>query len=510
VVKTPRLEGLTDWRPLARGGFAVVWEAHQQSLDRQVAVKIITRKLDNPEERERFLRESSAAGRMSSHPGIVTVHDAGLLDDDRPFLVMELCTGGSLTRRLDPENRQSQEWVRDLGVRIADALDAAHAQGVLHRDVKPANVLIDQYGHAGLADFGLAVMTDGMELEERLEALTPAYAPPEAFRPHSPTASGDVYSLAATLYALLCGHAPRAVEDSGADPDMTAAQIVMAHLDDPVERLPDVDPRLMDVLMAALDDDPTKRPTAAAFRDALAALPLGAPSAALLPQLDEPVATPSATGAPPRPEAEVVRPSPPRRRAGWPVLVGAAALLALVVVVAMALTGRGGAGAVPQPAPSSTAPVGASAGASASASTSASASASATLLAGFTDCSAAVGRPAQCGPSTPECWGQLLSVADALYVATQASCSKNHVYQTFAAGPLAAPVIRESQLDADAGVRATCTMKLVNAMLPKDERRDDWEVYAIPAQSAAEDETYFRCVFGYQERSAPLPLQAPR
>ena len=277
VVTTPRLGGLTDWRPLARGGFAVVWEAHQQSLDRQVAVKIITRKLDNPEERERFLRESSAAGRMSSHPGIVTVHDAGLLDDDRPYLVMELCTGGSLTRRLTPENRQSQEWVRDLGVRIADALDAAHGQGVLHRDVKPANVLIDQYGHAGLADFGLAVMTDGMDLEERLEALTPAYAPPEAFAPHTPTASGDVYSLAATLYALLCGHAPRAVDPDQADPDMTAAQVVMAHLDDPVERLPDVDPRLMDVLMEALDDDPARRPTAAAFRDALQALPLASP-----------------------------------------------------------------------------------------------------------------------------------------------------------------------------------------------------------------------------------------
>ncbi len=509
VVKTPRLEGLTDWRPLARGGFAVVWEARQESLNRLVAVKIITRKLDNPEERDRFLRESGAAGRMSSHPGIVTVHYAGLLDDDRPYLVMELCTGGSLTRRLQEGNRPSQEWVRDLGVRIADALDAAHAQGVLHRDVKPANVLIDQYGHAGLADFGLAVMTDGMELEERLEALTPAYAPPEAFAPHSPTASGDVYSLAATLYALLCGHAPRAVDPGDADPDMTAAQVVLAHLDDPVERLPDVDPRLMDVLMEALDDDPARRPSAATFRDALTALPLGAPSVALLPQLDEPLATTSPVDATPAPETAdadagaAVPPSRVRRWAGWPVLVGAAAVLALVVVVAMALTGRGGARAVPPPA-LSTAPT---AGVSTSAGPSV--SASPTLLAGFSDCSAAVGRPAQCGPRTPECWGQLLSVADALYVATPASCSKNHVYQTFAAGPLVAPVIRKSQLDADAGVRATCTMKLVNAMLPKGDRRDDWEVYAIPAQSAAQDETYFRCVFGHEERSAALPLEPP-
>ena len=498
MVKTPRLEGLTDWRPLARGGFAVVWEARQESLNRLVAVKIITRKLDNPEERDRFLRESGAAGRMSSHPGIVTVHYAGLLDDDRPFLVMELCTGGSLTRRLAEGNRPSQEWVRDLGVRIADALDAAHDQGVLHRDVKPANVLIDQYGHAGLADFGLAVMTDGMELEERLEALTPAYAPPEAFAPHSPTKSGDVYSLAATLYALLCGHAPRAVEDSDADPDMTAAQIVMAHLGEPVERLPDVDPGLMDVLMRAMDDEPTKRPTAAAFRDALAALPLGAPSVALLPQLDEPVAA-----AQPRAAAAATasgRPVPSRSR--WWILVAAAAAMVLVVAIVVGLSSR------QDPVATPPAPVGSGSGSAAPAAPPASPT-SATLLSGFTDCSGTVGRPTQCGPSPAQCWGQLLSVADALYVATPARCSSNHVYQTFAAGPLESPVIRKSQLDDDPGVQATCTAALVNAMLPKGERRDDWEVYAIPAQSATENEAYFRCVFGRGERSDPLKLEPP-
>ncbi|MGI3784053.1 MAG: serine/threonine-protein kinase [Janthinobacterium lividum] len=494
MVKTPRLEGLTDWRPLARGGFAVVWEAHQQSLDRQVAVKIITRKLDNPEERERFLRESSAAGRMSSHPGIVTVHDAGLLDDDRPYLVMELCTGGSLTRRLAPEGRQSQEWVRDLGVRIADALDAAHDQGVLHRDVKPANVLIDQYGHAGLADFGLAVMTDGMDLEERLEALTPAYAPPEAFAPHSPTKSGDVYSLAATLYALLCGHAPRAVDPGLADPDMTAAQVVMAHLDDPVERLPDVDPNLMDVLLEALDDDPVKRPTAAAFRDALRALPLGAPAAPVLPQLDEPLTPPAPPAAAPEPPAPAP-PAPLWKR--WPVLAMAAALVVLVVALAVGLSDRGDPVAT---LPAVSTPV---------AATTASAVPSTTLLTGFADCSAFVGRPAQCGPSTPQCWGQLLSVADSLTVATEADCDKTHVYQTFAAGPLTAPVLRQSQLDADPAAKAICTSRLVNAMLPAAERRDNWEVFTIPPQTAADDEAYFRCVFGRGERSAPLKLGEP-
>ena len=94
----PQIPGLSDWRALARGGFATVWEAKQESLNRLVAVKVDQRRLDQESEQRRFLREAGAAGRLSGHPGIVTVHDAGILADDRPFLVMELCPGGSLTR----------------------------------------------------------------------------------------------------------------------------------------------------------------------------------------------------------------------------------------------------------------------------------------------------------------------------------------------------------------------------------------------------------------------------
>ncbi len=115
---------------------------------------------------------------MSGHPGIVTVHDAGLLPDGRPYLVMELCPGGSLTKWLQPDNRPTQEQVRDVGVKIADALADAHAHGVLHRDVKPANIMIDAYGNPGLADFGLAAMPQpGQDISVTMEALTPAYAP---------------------------------------------------------------------------------------------------------------------------------------------------------------------------------------------------------------------------------------------------------------------------------------------------------------------------------------------
>src|SRR6185295_18980118 len=100
-----------------------------------------------------------------------------------------------------------------VGVRVADALAAAHVRGVLHRDVKPANILIDAYDNPGLADFGLAAMPDpGMGLSETIEAITPAYAPPEVFRQQLLTEYADVYSLAATLYALLNGRPPRALE----------------------------------------------------------------------------------------------------------------------------------------------------------------------------------------------------------------------------------------------------------------------------------------------------------
>ena len=152
----PRVRGLSEWRPLARGGRSVVWAARQLTLDRPVAVKVYQRELDEGD-RRRFLREAAAA-RLSDHPGIVTAHDAGILPDDRPYLIMDLCSGGSLTEWLKPENRPSEERVRQVGVRIADALAAVHAGGVLHRDVKPANILIDSFGNPGLADFGLAAV----------------------------------------------------------------------------------------------------------------------------------------------------------------------------------------------------------------------------------------------------------------------------------------------------------------------------------------------------------------
>ena len=270
----PRVDGLSDWRPLARGDRSVVWAARQLSLDRPVAVKVYQRELDDGDRRH-FLREAAAA-RLSDHPGIVTAHDAGILPDDRPYLIMDLCSGGSLAEWLKPENRPSEEQVRQVGVRIADALAAVHAGGVLHRDVKPANILIDSFGNPGLADFGLAAIAGAATTAPDAVRVTAAYAPPE-FGMQPATESSDVFSLAATLYALLAGCPPRNVGAASVALEQTVgvAETPIGPIPS-VNRylpIPGVNRHLMDALMTALSNNPVDRPTAARFRDQLANVP---------------------------------------------------------------------------------------------------------------------------------------------------------------------------------------------------------------------------------------------
>ena len=142
---------------------------------------------------------------------------------------------------------------------------------VLHRDVKPANILIDAYNNAGLADFGLAALIDpDTPLSETVEAITPAYAPPEVFAKKPLTEYADVYSLAATLYAVLSGHAPRWSETT----EMPSIPEIIKRQRAPIKRIPGVDKAFMDVLLNAMAADPEDRPTAAQFRDQLSALNL--------------------------------------------------------------------------------------------------------------------------------------------------------------------------------------------------------------------------------------------
>jgi serine/threonine protein kinase len=252
---------------LARGGYATIYRATQDWVGRAVAVKVENRTLDSERDQRRFLREARAAGQMSSHPYVVDLHDVGVTEDLHPYMIMELCDG-SYHERLKAAPLTPHE-TRDVGTKIADALAEAHLAGVLHRDVKPANLLISRWGEPQLADFGLAVLAETRETSITLEVLTPAYAPPETFRHGPPTAAVDVYGLCATLYAMLCGRPPRFQHDP--NPSVVA---LLELFDEPIADVPGVPPSFIEVLRTGMANDPLGRPTATRLRDLLADLPI--------------------------------------------------------------------------------------------------------------------------------------------------------------------------------------------------------------------------------------------
>ncbi|MPZ26839.1 MAG: protein kinase [Micromonosporaceae bacterium] len=263
----PTIPGLSGLSVLARGGYATIYRATQDSIGREVAVKVENRTLESERDQRRFLREARAAGQMSAHPYVVDLHDVGVTEDQHPYMIMELCDG-SYAERLRAAPLTAGE-TREVGAKIADALAVAHEHGVLHRDVKPANLLISRFGEPLLADFGLAVLAETRETSITLEVLTPGYAPPETFRHGPPTAAVDVYGLSATLYAMMCGRPPRFQQD----PNLSVVALLDL-FDEPIPALPGVLVAFVDLLRMGMANDPLARPTATRLRDLLAELPL--------------------------------------------------------------------------------------------------------------------------------------------------------------------------------------------------------------------------------------------
>ncbi len=197
---------------LGRGAMGVVYQARDPQIDRVVALKTVSLLGLEPEEEEEFLMrfrcEAQAAGRLQ-HPGIVTIFDVGEDDESRePYIVLEYVAGESLSRILSREKKLPLPRALQLAEELADALDYAHAQGVVHRDIKPANILIGEDGHAKIADFGIAKLNLAhFTLPGRILG-TPAYMAPEQLAGEGVDSRSDLFSLGVILYSMVTGHSP--------------------------------------------------------------------------------------------------------------------------------------------------------------------------------------------------------------------------------------------------------------------------------------------------------------
>jgi len=265
-------EGFEDAQQIGHGGFGLVYRCRQQTLDRTVAVKVLTVSLDE-ENLARFLREQQAMGRLTGHPNIAHVLQVGTTDSGRPYLAMPYYPRDSLEMLIRRQGPLSVDHTLRLGVRLAGALDTAHRLGVLHRDVKPANVLLTEYGEPVLTDFGIAHIEGAFETETGAISGSPAFTAPEVLSGERPRVASDVYGLGATLFAALTGHA--------AFERRQGEQVVAQFLRITTQPIPDLrqdgfPDEVSRVIEHAMDADPRRRPrTAAAFGHELQQIQLG-------------------------------------------------------------------------------------------------------------------------------------------------------------------------------------------------------------------------------------------
>ncbi len=501
------MPGLSGLSVLARGGYATVFRAVQESVGREVAVKVENRTLDSERDQRRFLREARAAGRMSSHPHVVDLFDAGVTTDQHPYLIMELCRG-SYAERMRTRPLGAAE-TRDVGIKIADALADAHALGVLHRDVKPANILYSNFGEPALADFGLAILAEARDASITLEVLTPAYAPPEMFGHSDPSPCADVYALSATLYALMRGKPPRWNDDRA--PSLIT---LMEMFKEPIPDLPGVPPELLDVLRAGMANDADARPTAEQLRDALVGLPLepfpappaSGPPGPPVPSYGGQPDDPAIPNHPTRP-LNVAAPSPAtpvelgggsawRMRLRW-FLGGLGAVLLLAAAAgggwAVGVNANRGRPTPPTAlATPSRAPTGRAGG----------------LAAPLPGCLVALPSGVRC-PSTVDCYDEV-AVAGGVARATPVRCDSAHTWEVFAVGDLPAGMrsMAVAAVHAATPVTEACTRQTF--LLTTLQMSEGWSFDVLPPtpEAYAAGDRLFRCLAGRGPGSLTAPTLA--
>jgi eukaryotic-like serine/threonine-protein kinase len=241
-------------RRIGSGGMADVYCAEDSHLGRQVAIKVLHRRFAQDQEFvERFRREAKSAAGLN-HPNVVGVFDRGE-HEGTYYIAMEFLTGRTLKDIVTTEAPLPQESVIDIGTQILEAAGFAHRHGVIHRDFKPHNVIVDELGHAKVTDFGIA-RAGASEMTETGSIMgTAQYLSPEQAQGHAVTATSDIYSIGVMLYEMLAGRLPF-------DGD-SAVAIALKHLSEPPPPIsqwrPDVHPALEAVVMAALAKDPAQR-----------------------------------------------------------------------------------------------------------------------------------------------------------------------------------------------------------------------------------------------------------
>lgn len=341
-----------DEEPIASGGMGTVWAGYDRKLKRAVAVKELRfseglGEAERESRRARVLTEARAAARLD-HPGIVSVYDV-TEDDGRPWIVMRLVSGRSLAQEVEAAGPLSPRRTADVGRQLLDALSAAHAEGILHRDVKPQNVLLDADGRAVLTDFGIAVVSGVTRpITETGQVIgTLGYIAPERLSGAAPGPQADLWSLGATLYFAVEG---RPAYDTG-DVVSTIAAIVSRDPEPPRQAGP-----LAPVVAGLMVRDTDARWGAPAARAHLEAVASGGPAPQPVPDVaTKPLPAPDAPTEPGTPTAPGTArehhtpsaapvPAPLRRSRRWAVGAAAVPLLAGGIAVGMLLPDGNGDG----------------------------------------------------------------------------------------------------------------------------------------------------------------------